>query len=76
MQKYEAGGSKLNTDRLQQLADALGISILAFFQGYVETPYTLTPEEKRLVEAYRAVKVTEVRNSFLTCLEHSAAIVK
>lgn len=72
MQKYEAGASKLNTDKLQQLVEALGITLFAFFEGYVETPYTLSSDEKRLVEAYRAIKAIEVKRGFLTCMEHSA----
>ena len=72
MQKYESGASKLNTDKLQQLAEVLGITIFAFFDGYVETPYKLTLEEKRIVEAYRAIKVPEVKQGYLTCMEHSA----
>ena len=73
MQKYEAGGSKLNTDKLQLLADALGVTIFAFFEGYFDTPYTLSQDEKRLVEAYRAIKHDSVRDGFLTCLEYAAA---
>jgi transcriptional regulator with XRE-family HTH domain len=76
MQKYEAGASKLNTDKLQQLADVLGITVFAFFQGYVDMPYTLTPDEKRLIEAYRAINVQEVKHGFLTCIEHSANPLK
>lgn len=72
MQKYEAGASKLNTDKLQQVAEALGITVFAFFHGYVDMPYTLTPAEKRLIEAYRAINAQEVKNGFLTCIEHSA----
>lgn len=72
MQKYEAGASKLNTDKLQQLAEALGITLFALFEGYIEAPYTLTADEKRLVEAYRAINATEVKHGFLTCMEHSA----
>lgn len=72
MQKYESGASKLNTDKLQQLAEALGITVFAFFQGYVDMPYSLTSDEKKLIEAYRAINVQEVKNAFLTCIEHSA----
>lgn len=71
MQKYEAGASTLNTDKLQQLVNALGITIFAFFEGYVETPYALSPEEIRIIEAYRAIKVPEVKQGFLICMEHS-----
>jgi transcriptional regulator with XRE-family HTH domain len=72
MQKYETGASKLNTDKRQQLAEALEITVFAFFQGYVDMPYTLTPDEKKLIEAYRAINVQEVKNGFLTCIIHSA----
>jgi transcriptional regulator with XRE-family HTH domain len=71
MQKYESGASKLNTDKLQQVAEALGITVFAFFDGYVETPYALSPDEKRIIEAFRAIKVIEVKNGFLACMEHS-----
>lgn len=72
MQKYEAGASKLNTDKLQQVAEALGITVFAFFHGYVDMPYNLTSAEKRLIEAYRAINAQEVKDGFLTCIEHSA----
>ena len=72
MQKYEAGASRLNTDKLQQLADVLGLTIFAFFEGYANMPFVLTPDEKRLVEAYRAIPSLEVKDGFLVCMENAA----
>jgi transcriptional regulator with XRE-family HTH domain len=72
VQKYENGTSKLNTDRLQKIADALSISIYAFFDSYADAPYTLSNEERRLVEAYREIKDESARNGFLAVAEHAA----
>ena len=46
VQKYESGMSKLNTDRLQKMADALSVSIYAFFDSYADAPYNLSDEER------------------------------
>ena len=69
VQKYESGASKLNTDRLQKIADALSVSIYAFFDSYADAPYTLSIEERRLVEAYRQIKDEPARNGLLAVAE-------
>jgi transcriptional regulator with XRE-family HTH domain len=72
VQKYESGSSKLNTDRLQTIADALSVSIYAFFDSYADAPYTLSNEERRLVEAYRGIKDEFARNGLLAITELAA----
>ena len=72
VQKYEAGTSRLNSDKMQRLADVLGITIYSLFQDDTDTPFVLSPDEKRLVEAYRTIKSPEVQSGFLTCIEHAA----
>ena len=42
IQKYENGRSKLNTSNLQLIAEALGITVYAFFDGYIDAPYNLS----------------------------------
>ena len=71
IQKYENGKSKLNTSRLQLIAEALGITIYAFFDGYIEAPYKLSLDEKKLVEAFRSMKNSSTRSALLTLAEHS-----
>lgn len=72
IQKYENGRSKLNTSTLQLIADALGITVYAFFDGYIDAPYNLSLEEKKLLEAYRAIRNSNARGAILTLTEHSA----
>lgn len=72
VQKYESGMSKLNTDRLQMIADALHVSIYAFFDAYADAPYTVSSEEKRLIEAYRTIKDEISQAGLLALAEHAA----
>lgn len=71
IQKYEAGGSKLNTDKLQEFANAMDISIFEFFEGLGDFHYQLTADERRLITAFRKVKEGAVRNGYLIILENS-----
>jgi transcriptional regulator with XRE-family HTH domain len=72
VQKYESGMSKLNTDRLQKIADALSVSIYAFFDSYADAPYSLSNEEQRLIEAYRGMKDESAKSGFLAIAELAA----
>ena len=72
VQKYEAGGSRLNTDKLQELASILDVSIFDFFEGLADYPYVLNAEEKRLINAFRSVSEDDVRNGYLLVLESTA----
>jgi len=65
IQLYESGKSRLNTDKLQSLAKALSLPVAVFFDEVV-APLTL--EEKKLLNAYRAVASPEVRQFILHCL--------
>ena len=64
IQKYECGSNKMNTDRLQQIAQALNVPVQSFF--------TLTDEflplaiaEKLLIDSYRAIPNKEIKESIL-----------
>lgn len=72
VQKYENGMSKMNTDRLQKIADALSVSIYAFFDSYADAPYALTAEEKRLIESYRSINNETAKNGLLALAELSS----
>lgn len=65
IQLYESGRTRMNTDKLQALALAVSIPVAAFF-GEVETP--LSPDEKKLLNAFRSISTHEVRQFILRCL--------
>lgn len=64
IQNYESGTNKLNTDRLQQLAQALDVPVQAFFTDETES-YPLAVSEKLLLDSYRAIPNREIQESIL-----------
>ncbi len=71
IQKYESGKSKINSDRLQQLAQALSVPIQAFFSDSNEH-LALVESEKLLVDSYRAIGNKEVQESILKFMVHAS----
>lgn len=65
IQQYENGTTRLNTDKLQTIANALSVHVAAFF-GEVEGP--LSEEEMKLINGFRALAYPEVRAFVLRCL--------
>jgi transcriptional regulator with XRE-family HTH domain len=64
IQKYESGQSKLNSDRLQQIAHALSVPVQSFFtDGNESLPPDLT--EKALLHAFRAIPNKEIQECIL-----------
>lgn len=64
IQNYESGANKMNTDRLQQVAQALDVPIQLFFTDTVESlPMSIT--EKLLLDSYRAIPNKEIQESIL-----------
>lgn len=64
IQNYESGSNKMNTDRLQQLSQALDISLLSFFTEEDET-LPMAVSEKLLLDSYRAIPNKDVQESIL-----------
>lgn len=64
IQNYESGANKMNTDRLQQVAQALDISILSFFTDEDET-LPIAVSEKLLLDSYRAIPNKDIQESIL-----------
>jgi transcriptional regulator with XRE-family HTH domain len=71
IQKYESGKSKLNTDRLQQLADALSVPIQSFFSDCNDHP-PMVDSEKLLIDSYRAIGNREIQESILKIAVHAS----
>lgn len=64
IQHYESGANKMNTDRLQQLANALDVAVQSFFTEDDET-LPMAIEEKLLLDSYRAITNKEIQESIL-----------
>ncbi|MBW4055130.1 MAG: helix-turn-helix transcriptional regulator [Proteobacteria bacterium] len=64
IQNYEAGSNRMNTDRLQQVAQALDVPIQTFFTGSDET-IPMAVEEKLLLDSYRAIPNKDIQKSIL-----------
>ena len=71
VQKYESGKSKLNTDRLQQVAHALSVPLLAFFSDQ-DGNVIIGDSERVLMEAYRAIRNQDVQESIVKIVVHAA----
>ncbi|MDY0300946.1 MAG: helix-turn-helix transcriptional regulator [Trichlorobacter sp.] len=59
IQQYENGSSRLNADRLQQVALALDIPVGSLFDD--SDGRSLTEDEIRLVSSYRALENAEIQ---------------
>lgn len=64
IQKYESGQSKLNTDRLQQIALALSVPEQSFFTDADES-LPLDVSEKVLLDAYRSITNKDTQECIL-----------
>jgi transcriptional regulator with XRE-family HTH domain len=64
VQKYESGSNKMNTDRLQQVAQALDVPIQSFFTD-IESSLPLAVSEKLLLDSYRAIPNKDIQESIL-----------
>ena len=64
VQKYESGSNKMNTDRLQQAAQALDVPIQSFFTD-TEKTLPLAVSEKLLLDSYRAIPNKDIQESIL-----------
>lgn len=71
IQNYESGANKMNTDRLQQLAQALDVPVHAFFID-ADATFPVDVSEKLLLDSYRAIPNQEVQASLLKIATNAA----
>lgn len=64
IQNYESGANKMNTDRLQQVAQALDIPVQSIFTDSDET-LPMAVSEKLLLDSYRAIPNKDIQESIL-----------
>jgi len=65
IQQYENGKTRLNTDKLQVVANAVSVPVAAFF-GDVES--SLSADEQKLIDGFRTLSSTDVRAFVINCL--------
>ena len=71
--KYEAGRNMMNTDRLQQIADALSVPVQEFFLES-EDVVPMQVSERVLLDAFRAIVNADIRESITKFAIHAAKV--
>lgn len=65
VQKYESGFTTLNILKLQQISNALNVSVMDFFGNQSVQQIRLTHEEDQLLQAFRRIKNGELKGCIL-----------
>jgi transcriptional regulator with XRE-family HTH domain len=68
IQKYEAGSTMLNTDKLQRVANALKVPASAFFGDDTYEKSPLSDREKKLVKAFRTLEDEGIQDGLVKLL--------
>lgn len=68
IQKYENGSTKLNTDKLQQVANALKVPASAFFGDDTYEKSPLSDREKKLIKAFRSLDDEDLQDCLVKLL--------
>jgi len=71
IQIYENGFTRLNTDKLQAIAQALSVPVSAFFDEDKGDERLLSPQELELVKGFRALSSEDKREFVLDSLTKS-----
>ena len=61
IQKYENGSNRLNADKLQTIAQALSVPVSAFFDDDKGDERLLSEQERKLVDGFRSLSSSDVR---------------
>lgn len=72
IQKYENGFTRLNTDKLQAVAQALNVPVSSFFDDEDGNERLLSAQELELVEGFRALSSPDKRDFVLRSLSKSS----
>jgi transcriptional regulator with XRE-family HTH domain len=64
IQNYESGANKMNTDRVQQVSQALDVPVQSIFTDIDET-IPMAVSEKLLLDSYRAIPNKDIQESIL-----------
>lgn len=66
VQKYESGVNRLNTDKLQIIADVLCIPVASFFDDQPIEALPFTDQERELLKSFRSIQDNNVKNCIVT----------
>lgn len=69
VQNYENGKTRLNTDKLQKLCNALNISESHLLSDVSEQQYQLSPSESILIDTFRSIKSEEKKECVIILVE-------
>ncbi len=76
IQKYEKGASKLNIDRLTQMAEVFGVPVVSFLEdkaarvAEAQAAFSnLTDDEGKLLMLYRRLKRKKLKEGFMEMLK-------
>lgn len=72
IQKYENGSNRLNTDKIQTMAQALAVPVSAFFENDNNDERLLSAQEMDLIHSFRALPSAELREFILSGLLKSS----
>lgn len=67
--KYEAGKSRVTTERLEQIAEVLGVPVADFFPPVAGKPFVLKEDEAELIRAYRRIGAVDIRESMMRIIK-------
>ena len=62
VQKYESGVNRLNTDKLQAIANALSVPAASFFEDQPIEALPFSDQERQLIETFRSIKDGKIKN--------------
>jgi transcriptional regulator with XRE-family HTH domain len=62
IQKYESGVNRLNTDKLQAIANILSVPVASFFEDQPIEALPFSEQERELIESFRSIKDNKIKN--------------
>lgn len=66
IQKYESGVNRLNTDKLQDIANALCVPVASFFDDQPIEALPFNDQERELLKSFRSIRDGNVKNCIVT----------
>jgi transcriptional regulator with XRE-family HTH domain len=65
VQKYESGVNRLNTDKLQAIANTLSVPVASFFEDQPIEALPFSDQERTLIESFRTIKDRKIKECIL-----------
>ena len=62
IQKYESGVNRLNTDKLQAIANTLSVPVASFFEDQPIEALDFSDQERNLLKSFRSIKDSKIKN--------------